>query len=256
MSDDHSATPPDGPRQTAVITGASSGIGAATARHLAAAGFDVVVTARRVERLDALVDEIGPAARAIQCDVTSPEDVAALAEAVPDCAILVANAGGALGVEHVVELDEDHWRTMWETNVLGLARTARAFAGKLEASGDGRFVAITSVAGHQTYPGGGGYTSAKHGAAAVVDTLRVELLGKPIRVIEVAPGMVNTEFSTVRLGNQEKADAVYDGVDPLTAGDVAEAITWAVTRPSHMTVARLDLFPRQQASARDVSRRG
>ncbi|MDQ8046553.1 MAG: SDR family NAD(P)-dependent oxidoreductase [Solirubrobacteraceae bacterium] len=248
-------TPASATRPTAVITGASSGIGAATAKALAAAGFDVVVTARRVERLEALVAEIGDAARAIRCDVTSPEDVAALAAAVPHAEVLIGNAGGALGVDPVLEFDEDQWRTMWETNVLGLARTVRAFAPQIEASGNGRIVVITSVAGHQTYPGGGGYTSAKHAAAAVVDTLRVEWLGKPVRVIEVAPGMVDTEFSTVRLGDEEKAAAVYDGLDPLTADDIAEAITWAVTRPPHMTVARLDLFPRQQGSARDVSRR-
>lgn len=243
-------------RPTAVITGASSGIGAATARALAGAGFDVVLAARRQDRLDALVAEIGPAARAVVCDVTSQADLAALAEAVPECEIVIANAGGALGLEPVATLDDDHWRVMWETNVLGLGRTARAFADKLEASGNGRLVVITSVAGHQTYPGGGGYTSAKHAAAAVTDTLRVELLGKPIRVIEVAPGMVETEFSTVRFdGDEARAAQVYDGIDPLTAEDVAEAITWAVTRPPHMTVARLDLFPRQQASARDYSRR-
>jgi NADP-dependent 3-hydroxy acid dehydrogenase YdfG len=244
------------PRPTAVITGASSGIGAATAKALAAQGFDVVLAARRQERLDELVAEIGPAARAIQCDVTDPAAVAALAEVVPSCEVLVANAGGALGLDPVLELDEDQWRTMWETNVLAVARTAKAFAGHLEASGDGRFVVITSVAGHQVYPGGGGYTSAKHGAAVVVDTLRLEWLGKPVRVIEVSPGMVETEFSKVRFdGDDAKADAVYQGVDPLTADDVADAISWAVTRPAHVSVARIDLFPRQQASSRDVSRR-
>ena len=249
-------TPDSGGRPTAVITGASSGIGAATARALAAAGFDVVLAARRKDRLDELVAEIGPAARAVVCDVTKPTDVAALADAVADCEIVIANAGGALGLESVSTLDDEHWRVMWETNVLGLARTASAFAGKLESSGNGRIVVITSVAGHQTYPGGGGYTSAKHAAAAVTDTLRVELLGKPIRVIEVAPGMVDTEFSTVRFeGDEQRAADVYKGIDPLTAEDVAEAITWAVTRPPHMTVARLDLFPRQQASARDYARR-
>ncbi len=243
-------------RPTAVITGASSGIGAATARTLVAAGFDVVVTARRKDRLDALVAELGSAARAITCDVTKDEDIVALASAVPACEIVVANAGGALGLEPIVEMDDDQWRTMWETNVLGTARTARAFAGHLAASGNGRFVVITSVAGHQTYPNGAGYTSAKHGAAAVADTLRVELLGQPIRVIEIAPGQVDTEFSTVRFGGDaQRAADVYRGMDPLTAEDIAEAITWAVTRPPHMTVARMDLFPRQQASARDYARR-
>jgi hypothetical protein len=144
---------------------------------------------------------------------------------------------------------------MWETNVLGAARTIAAFLPALEASGDGRIVVITSVAAHQTYPNGGGYTSAKHAAAAITDTLRVELLGKPIRVIEVAPGIVDTEFSTVRFdGDSERAATVYEGLTPLSAEDVADAITWAVTRPAHVSVSRLDLFPRDQASARDYNR--
>lgn len=244
-------------RPIAVVTGGSSGIGAATARTLTAAGFDVVVAARRREKLDALVAELGPGARAVTCDVSSVDDINALAEAVGSpVEIVVANAGGALGLDKVVDLDDDGWRTMWETNVLGLARTARAFAPALEASGNGRFVVITSVAGHQTYPGGAGYTSAKHGAAAITDTLRVELLGKSVRVIEIAPGQVRTDFSKVRFGgDEERADAVYAGMDPLTAEDVAEAITWAATRPAHVSVARIDLFPTQQASARDYSRR-
>lgn len=243
-------------REIAVVTGASSGIGAATARMLVTAGFDVVIAARRRERLDALAAELAPHATAVTCDVTKPEDVEALVAAAPTAAVVVANAGGALGLDPITELDEDQWRTMWETNVLALARTARAFAPALEASGNGRFVTITSVAGHQTYPGGAGYTAAKHGAAAVTDTLRVELLGKGVRVIEIAPGQVETEFSKVRFdGDEARAAAVYEGMTPLTAADIADAITWAVTRPPHMQVARIDLFPTQQASARDYARR-
>ena len=244
-----------GERPTAVVTGASSGIGASVARALASAGFDVVLGARREDRLAAVVADIGPTARAHPLDVTDAASVAAFAESVPDCAVLVCNAGGALGLAPVTELDEDQWRWMWEANVLGVARTVRAFAGKLVASGDGRIVIVTSVAGHQTYPGGGGYTSAKHAAAAVTDTLRLELLGKPVRVTEVAPGMVDTEFSTVRFGGDtDRAATVYSGMTPLSADDVADAIGWAVTRPPHVSVARLDLYPRDQASARDTYR--
>jgi NADP-dependent 3-hydroxy acid dehydrogenase YdfG len=240
---------------TAVITGASSGIGAATARRLAAEGFDVVLSARRRHRLDELARELGSRARVHEVDVTIPASVRELAAYVEECAILVCNAGGALGLEPVVELDEEQWRWMWEANVLGVARTVRAFLPHLERSGDGRIVIVTSVAGHQTYPGGGGYTSAKHGTAAVADTLRLELLGRPIRVIEVAPGAVETEFSKVRFGGDEaKAAAVYAGLTPLTGDDVADAITWAVTRPPHMVAARIDLFPRDQASSRDYHR--
>jgi NADP-dependent 3-hydroxy acid dehydrogenase YdfG len=242
-------------RGTAVVTGASSGIGAATARQLAAAGFPVLLGARRKDRLDEVASGIGPAARAHPLDVTDPDSVAAFAAAAPDCAVLVCNAGGALGLEPVVAADEEQWRWMWEANVLGVVRTVRAFLPKLIASGDGRLVVLTSIAGREVYPGGGGYTAAKHGAAAVTDTLRLELLDQPVRVIEIAPGMVDTEFSTVRFGGDaERAAGVYAGMTPLTADDVADVITWAVTRPAHVTVARLDLLPRDQASARDVHR--
>ena len=242
-------------RQTAVITGASSGIGAATARQLHDAGFAVVLSARRADRIDALAQDLGEHARAVACDVTDPAHVDSLAAAVPECAVLVVNAGGALGLEPLSELDEEQWRTMWETNVLGAARTIRAFLPALEASGNGRIVVVTSVAGHQTYPGGAGYTSAKHAAAAITDTLRVELLGKPIRVIEVAPGLVETEFSVVRCdGDESRAGQVYAGLTPLVADDVADAIVYAVTRPPHVTIQRLDISPRDQATARDYHR--
>jgi NADP-dependent 3-hydroxy acid dehydrogenase YdfG len=242
-------------RPVAVVTGASSGIGAATGRRLAAEGFDVIATARRLDRLDALAADVGPAVRPHRLDVTDPDALDGLAANVDRCAVLVCNAGGALGLDAVATLDEGDWRGMWESNVLGVALTVRAFLPALLASGDGRVVVVTSVAGHQTYPGGGGYTSAKHAAAAVVDTLRLELLGKPIRVTEVAPGMVETEFSAVRFrGDPDRAAAVYAAMTPLSAEDVADAITWAVTRPPHMAVARIDLYPRDQASARDVHR--
>jgi NADP-dependent 3-hydroxy acid dehydrogenase YdfG len=241
---------------TAVVTGASSGIGAATARHLAAAGFDVVLGARRLDRLEEVAASIGPAARAHRLDVIDPESVTEFAAAVPECAVLVCNAGGALGLDPVETGDDVEWRWMWESNVLGVVRTVRAFLPALVASGDGRLVVVTSIAGHEVYPGGGGYTSAKHAAAAVAATLRLELLGRPVRVIEVAPGMVHTEFSTVRFGgDDERATAVYSGMAPLTADDVADAIGWAVTRPPHVTAARIDLLARDQASTRDFHRR-
>jgi NADP-dependent 3-hydroxy acid dehydrogenase YdfG len=243
-------------RPVAVVTGASSGIGAATARRLAAEGFTVVAAARRLDRLHQLAAEVGPALRPHHLDVTEAASVGALASGVDRCAVLVCNAGGALGMDAVASLDEGGWRRMWEANVLGVALTVRAFLPALLASGDGRIVVVTSVAGHQVYPGGGGYAAAKHAAAAVVDTLRLELLGTPVRIIEIAPGLVDTEFSTVRFGGDaDRAAAVYAGMTPLTADDVADAITWAVTRPAHMAVARIDLFPRDQASPRDIHRR-
>lgn len=240
---------------TAVVTGASSGIGAATAGRLAALGFDVVLGARRQDRLAEVAAAIGPAARTAPLDVTDPGSVAAFAAGVDSCAVLVCSAGGALGLDPVERIDDEQWRWMWEANVLGVVRTVRAFLPKLVASGDGRIAVVTSIAGHQVYPDGGGYTSAKYAAAAVVDTLRLELLGRPVRVIEVAPGLVDTEFSTVRFGGDgDRADRVYAGVTPLTGQDVADAIGWAVTRPAHFTVSRMDLMPRAQASARDVAR--
>ena len=246
-------------RGWAVITGASSGIGAATADALAAAGFDLALGARRADRLAAVADDIrgrhGAAVTTLHLDVTVADSIVAFAAAAPACAVLVVNAGGALGLEPISSYDEGNWRAMWETNVIGLARTVRAFLPALIASGDGRIIVVTSVAGHETYAGGGGYTAAKHAAAAITNTLRLELLGQPVRVTEIAPGMVDTEFSAVRFGGDtDRADAVYAGMTPLSAADVADAIVWAATRPAHVSVSRLDLLPRDQATARDVHR--
>ena len=236
-------------RPVAVVTGASSGIGSATARRLAAEGFAVVCAARRLERLAALAAEIGGVA--VACNVADTASVERLAAQVSDCTVLVNNAGGALGLEPVAEADEDHWRQMYETNVLGVMRVTRAFLPALEASGDGRIVVVGSVAGHEAYVGGGGYTAAKHGAAALVETLRLELLGRPVRVTEVAPGMVETEFSLVRFGGDEaRAAAVYAGLTPLAAEDVADCVAWAVTRPAHVNIDRIDVRPRDQATAK------
>lgn len=241
--------------QVAVITGASSGIGAASAVSLAAQDFQVVLGARREERLEQVAGSIGAAARTHRLDVTDAASIEAFAATVPRCDALICNAGGALGMDPVTTGDDEQWRLMWESNVLGVVRTVRAFLPQLRASRDARIVIVTSVAGHQVYPGGGGYTSAKHAAAVVADTLRLEMLGESIRVIEIAPGMVETEFSAVRLGDEDAAANVYRGLTPLTAEDVAEAITWAITRPAHMVVARMDLYPVDQATTRDVHRR-
>jgi NADP-dependent 3-hydroxy acid dehydrogenase YdfG len=239
--------------RTAVVTGASSGIGAATVRSLAAAGFDVVAAARRVERCEEVAREAG--GRALRLDVADPDSVAELAESVPDAAVVVNNAGGALGLEPVAEAEEEYWRQMYETNVLGVMRVTKALLPALERSGDGHIVVIGSVAGVEVYPGGAGYTAAKHAANAVARTLRLELLGKPIRVSEVAPGMVETEFSLVRFeGDREKADKVYEGTTPLSAEDVADAIAYVVTRPAHVDVDYLSIKPTHQATARDVHR--
>jgi NADP-dependent 3-hydroxy acid dehydrogenase YdfG len=242
-------------RPVAVITGASSGIGAATAHALAAQGYEVVAAARRVDRLQALADEID--GRAQRLDVADPDSVAELAQAVPDAAVLINNAGGALGLEPVAEANEEQWREMYETNVLGVMRVTNALLPALERGEGGHIVIVGSVAGVEVYPGGGGYTAAKHAANAVARTLRLELLGRHVRVSEVAPGMVETEFSLVRFGGDaERAGQVYEGVTPLSAEDVADVIAYVVTRPAHVDVDYVSVMPTVQATARDVHRAG
>ncbi|MFT4087334.1 MAG: SDR family oxidoreductase [Gordonia sp. (in: high G+C Gram-positive bacteria)] len=241
------------PRKVAVVTGASSGIGAATARALAAGGFDVVLGARRTDRIEALAEEIG--GRAIHLDVTDADSVARFAGSLDRVDVLVNNAGGAKGLATVAEADLDDWRWMWETNVIGTLRMTKALIPALEASGDGLIVTVTSIAAHGTYDTGAGYTSAKHAQSVLHRTLRGELLGKPIRITEVCPGMVETEFSLVRFdGDAERADAVYDGVTPLTADDVAEVIAFAASRPPHVNLDTIVVKPRDQEGLRRTVR--
>ena len=238
----------------AVVTGASSGIGAASARALAQAGFRVVCAARRTDRITALAAEIGGVAAT--CDVTSAESVRALAEAAgPVVHVLVNNAGGAFGADPVESADPEQWRRMYDVNVLGLLHVTQALLPALRASGDGVIINIGSTAGRVAYEGGGGYTAAKHGTKVVTETLRLELLGEPIRVSEVAPGMTD-EFATVRFdGDEERAAAAYAGVpDPLVADDVAEAVAWIATRPSHVNIDELVIRPRAQAAQHKVHR--
>jgi NADP-dependent 3-hydroxy acid dehydrogenase YdfG len=244
-------------RGIAVVTGASSGIGAATARRLAAEGYEVVAAARRRDRLDRLAAEV-PGVRPVTLNVTSAESVAALVAELDDVAVLVNNAGGAIGVEPVERADPADWQAMYETNVLGVLRVTQALLPALERGAGGHVVVTGSIAGHLVYEGGAGYTAAKHGATALVETLRLELNGRPVRVTEVAPGMVHTEeFSLVRLrGDAAAAAKVYEGVDaPLTAEDVADCIAFAVTRPAHVNVDLLVVKPLAQAAPHKVARR-
>ncbi|MDX6202074.1 MAG: hypothetical protein QOE24_1518 [Frankiales bacterium] len=236
------------PRRTAVVTGASSGIGEATARRLASEGFDVIVAARRRDRLDAIAAEIG--GTALTLDVTSTSSVAAFAEAVSACDVLVNNAGGARGLEPVAEADEEDWRWMYEANVLGVMRVTRALLPLIIGGGNGHIVLVGSIAGREVYEGGAGYTAAKHGARAINETLRLELLGKPVRITEIAPGMVDTDFSLVRFeGDAARAAKTYEGLTPLTADDIADCIAFAVTRPAHVDIDVMIVKPRDQASA-------
>ena len=237
----------------AVVTGASSGIGEATVRLLRKQGLEVVAGARREDRLRGLAKECG--ARWMRLDVTDQQSVDAFVSGLNECDILVNNAGGAFGLAAAAQANDDDWRRMYETNVLGTVRMTRALLPLLERGGDGHIVNVTSIAGFEVYPGGAGYTAAKHAQRALTRTLRLELLGKPVRVTEIAPGLVETEFSLVRLGNAELASAVYAGMTPLTAHDVADCIAWAVTRPAHVNVDEIVVRPRDQATATMVRRR-
>lgn len=234
--------------KTAIVTGASSGIGEATARLLASHGWHVYTGARRLERLEALKQEIGGECGFL--DVADTASVAAFAAHLPDeVQLLVNNAGGALGLEPLAEADEEKWMQMWQSNVLGLMRMTKALLPKLIA-GRGHIVNITSIAGREAYPGGAGYTTAKHAARVITQTLRVELNGLPVRITDIAPGMVETEFSVVRFdGDQQRADNVYRGLTPLTAIDIAECIVWAAERPAHVNIDELVVKPLAQASA-------
>ena len=240
-------------RPVAVVTGASSGIGEATARRLAAQGHHVVVGARRMDRLRALAEDIG--GTAIALDVTDERSCADFCAAVPRADVLVNNAGGAKGTTSVMDADEAQWRWMWETNVLGTLRITRGLLPTLVAGGDGLVVTVTSVAALEPYDNGSGYTSAKHAQAVLHRTLRGELLGQPVRFTEICPGMVDTEFSTVRFdGDADRAAEVYRGLTPLVAEDVAEIIGFVASRPPHVNLDQIVVKPRDQHSATRVHR--
>ncbi|WP_033258499.1 MULTISPECIES: SDR family oxidoreductase [Kitasatospora] len=242
-------------QKVAVVTGASSGIGAATARRLAADGFEVVLTARRAERIEELAKEIG--GRAHTLDVTDRAAVDAFAAGVGRVDVLVNNAGGALGAESVEHGDPADWRAMYEVNVLGVLHLTQALLPALRAAGEGTVLIMSSTAALAAYEGGGGYVAAKHAVHSLAQTLRLELVAEPIRVIEIAPGMVRSEgFALTRFrGDQAKADAVYAGVaEPLTSEDIADTVSWAVTRPAHVNIDLLVVRPRAQAANHKVHR--
>jgi NADP-dependent 3-hydroxy acid dehydrogenase YdfG len=252
--------PASGPRElpgagrTAVVTGASSGIGAATATRLAAEGFDVVLGARRLDRLTALAESIG--ARALQLDVTDAASVDAFAAALDRVDVLVNNAGGAFDAAPVAEADLDSWARTYDVNVLGPVRLTKALLPALRASGAGDVLFVSSTAALISYEGGASYTAAKHGVHTLAETMRLELNGEPVRVMEIAPGMVRTdEFALNRLGSEQAADAVYRGVrKPLVADDVADCIAWALTRPHHVNIDLLVVRPLAQATQYKVAR--
>ncbi len=242
-------------RKVAVVTGASSGIGRASARALAAKGYEVVCAARRLDRIEELAREID--GRAVQCDVTNREDVERLAaEAGPRVDVLVANAGGAFGTDPVASADLDDWRRMYEINVLGTLSTIQTTLPALEAA-HGVIITIGSTAGLVSYEGGGGYCGVKHAVRAMMGSLRLELFDKPVRVCEIDPGMVKSdEFALVRFdGDEEKAAAVYAGVEaPLTQEDIADAVTYIAELPEHVNIDQMVVRPRAQAAQHKVFR--
>lgn len=242
-------------RKIAVVTGASSGIGAASARALAGEGFTVFCAARRIDRLTELADEIGGVA--IACDVTDQAQVDALAEAVgPRCDVLLNNAGGAFGQDPIETADVADWEQMYQINVAGSLRVTQALLGAIEQA-HGAVIFITSTAAETAYEGGAGYCGVKSAERSMAGSLRLELAGRPVRVCEISPGMVRTdEFSLVRFeGDQAKADAVYAGVDqPLVAEDIAECVRWIATLSEYVNIDRLVIRPRAQASNWKVAR--
>ncbi len=239
--------------KTVVVTGASSGIGEAAARLFAKEGFRVIVGARRMDRLKSLADEIGAIEH--ELDVTDIDSVEAFCNSIDECHVLVNNAGGAFGKELIAESVDEKWLDMFEVNVLGTMRMTRALLPKLIASGDGHVINMCSIASHFTYVGGAGYTAAKHAEHAVNDTLRKELLGEPVRVTEIDPGNVETEFSLVRFGGDaERAAEVNKGMTPLVAEDIAECVVWCATRPSHVNIDSLIVTPRDQVVGFAVNR--
>lgn len=238
-----------------VVTGASSGIGAATVRRLASDGWSVVAVARREDRLHALARQTG--CQVVIADITNPADVARLADEAGDCDALVNNAGGAFGMETVAESSVDDWAAMYELNVLGTLRVTQALLPALRAGG-GDVVVMGSTAGFVAYEGGGGYVAAKHAEHVIAATLRLELCGEPVRVVEIAPGMVATEeFSRNRFrGDDAKAAKIYEGVDePLTADDIADCVAWTVSRPRHVNIDLMIVRPVAQAAQHKVARR-
>jgi NADP-dependent 3-hydroxy acid dehydrogenase YdfG len=217
-------------------------------------GFQVVIGARRADRLAQVADEIG--ATAAPLDVSDAASVDAFCAGIERCDVLVNNAGGALGLDPVEHASVSDWATMYDANVLGTLRMTQALLPRLESDGGGHLVMMGSWAAHEWYVGGSGYNAAKTALRAMTQVLRMELVGRPIRITEIDPGMVETEFSVVRFGGDEaRAAQVYAGLTPLTADDVADCVAWAVTRPPHVNIDEIVLKPIDQATTRHVHRR-
>ena len=257
MTDQQSPTTHTG--RVAVVTGASTGIGEATARELRRSGCTVYAVARRAERLEALARETG--AVPAPCDITSDADVEALRDQVLEeqgrVDALLNISGGARGTDRVAEASTEDWEWMYQVNVLGTMRLTRAFLPALRANGEGTVLNLTSLAAHRAYEGGGGYNAAKFAERAMTEALRLEEAEHNVRVVEIAPGLVHTpEFSLNRLGgDQEAAEKVYAGVDkPLTSEDVAQVCAFAVNLPHHVDLDTVTIKPVAQAAPHKLIR--
>ena len=250
-------------KKWALITGATSGIGWATAEAFAKQGYSIVAFGRRTERLQELQNlllKTNPAVqvRTASVDITNRGGVQSWLTQNEDLCqsieILVNNAGLAKGVEKVQDANPEDWETMIDTNVKGLLFMTRALLPFMTKNNRGHIVNIGSVAGRWTYPGGAVYCATKFAVRALSEGLRMDLLGKKIRVTNIEPGMVNTEFSLVRMGDQSQADKVYEGMTPLSAQDIAETIVWCATRPAHVNIQELVIYPTDQAHVGQVAR--
>jgi len=244
-------------KPVAVVTGASSGIGAATVAALGRLGYRIAAGARRLDRVRRVV---GASGLALPLDVTRLDSIDAFVGEVKKkfgrIDVLVNNAGLARGLTPVAEGSDEDWIEMWEVNVLGLLRMTRACLPLIRKARHGHIVNLGSIAGFETYKGGAGYTASKHAVHAISRTLRLELNGEPIRVTEIEPGMVETEFSVVRFhGDRDAAKAVYKGVKPLVAADIADCIVFAVTRPPHVDIDEIIVRPVAQAASWLVARK-
>ncbi|WP_394281910.1 SDR family oxidoreductase [Corynebacterium sp.] len=232
-------------KKIAVVTGGSEGIGEAIARALAKDEWTVYVAARNVDNITRVAKEIGGIA--VELDVTSQESVDALVDKLDRVDLLVNNAGGARGLDPVRDADEDDWRFMYEVNVLGLVRVTKALYAKL-IEAEGQIINIGSMASFTPYAGGAGYNAAKHGVRALTRAMRIEEADNPIRISEIDPGRVQTDFSRKRFkGDSARADAVYEDKLNLSADDVAEAVRWVASLPQHVNIDTMTIMPRDQA---------
>ena len=241
-------------RRTVLVTGATAGFGDAIARRLVAAGYRVVATGRRVDRLDVLATELGGNLLAWSLDVTDARAVGALPGALPEgwreIDVLVNNAGLARGIEPAQSASLEGWEQMVATNVTGLMRITHALLPGMVARDRGHIVNIGSVAGHYPYPGGNVYGATKAFVRQFTFNLKADLVGTNVRTTDIEPGLVGgSEFSAVRLGSGEAAAKVYAGTDPLTPADIAETVAWVIGLPARMNVNRIELMPTCQGPA-------